>query len=129
MKRRQVLEHRIARLRQLGVRTSRYMGRARTEFQLLMAATVANLILVTGVTRAAGPLFAALRRALAALIVLRAPKISVCASRRRIPILPGGYLGQAQTHINLSVGPHPGVASGPTNRILMELSKTTFKDM
>ena len=43
---RQAAEHRLARLVQLGVRQSRYFGRAKTRFQLLMAATVANLTLV-----------------------------------------------------------------------------------
>lgn len=43
---RQVAEHRIARLMQLGIRQARYMGRKKTLFQLLMAATVANLTLV-----------------------------------------------------------------------------------
>ena len=43
---RQAAEHRLARLAQLGVRQSRYFGRAKTRFQLLMAATVANLTLV-----------------------------------------------------------------------------------
>ena len=46
--RRQVVEHRLARLVQLGVRQARYFGRAKTLFQLLMAATVANLTLVAG---------------------------------------------------------------------------------
>jgi len=45
-KRRQVAEHRLARLVQLGIRQARYFGRAKTLFQLLMAATVANLTLV-----------------------------------------------------------------------------------
>jgi hypothetical protein len=43
---RQVAEHRIARLMQLGIRQARYMGHKKTLFQLLMAATVANLTLV-----------------------------------------------------------------------------------
>ncbi len=43
---RQAAEHRSARLVQLGVRQSRYLGRAKTRFQLLLAATVANLTLV-----------------------------------------------------------------------------------
>ena len=43
---RQAAEHRLAQLVQLGVRQSRYFGRAKTRFQLLMAATVANLTLV-----------------------------------------------------------------------------------
>ena len=42
---RQVVEHRIARLAQLGIRQSRFFGRTKTRFQLLMAATVANLTL------------------------------------------------------------------------------------
>ena len=42
-RRRQAVEHRIARLVQLGIRQARYLGRAKTRFQLLMAAAVANL--------------------------------------------------------------------------------------
>jgi hypothetical protein len=51
---RQVAEHRLARLMQLGVRQARYFGRTKTLFQLLLAATVANLTLVvtrTGLMR------------------------------------------------------------------------------
>lgn len=51
---RQAVEHRLARLVQLGVRQARYVGRIKTLFQLLMAATVANLTLVatkTGLMR------------------------------------------------------------------------------
>lgn len=43
---RQVAEHRLARLMQLGMRQARYVGRTKTLFQLLLAATVANLTLV-----------------------------------------------------------------------------------
>lgn len=43
---RQVAEHRLARLMQLGMRQARYFGRTKTLFQLLMAAAVANLTLV-----------------------------------------------------------------------------------
>ena len=46
--RRVVMEHRLARLVQLGMRQARYFGRVKTLFQLLMAATVANLTLVAG---------------------------------------------------------------------------------
>ena len=46
--RRVVVEHRLARLVQLGMRQARYFGRVKTLFQLLMAATVANLTLVAG---------------------------------------------------------------------------------
>jgi hypothetical protein len=48
--RRQVVEHRIARLVQLGIRKSRFFGRKKTRFQLLMAAAVANLTLLWGGT-------------------------------------------------------------------------------
>ena len=57
---RRVVEHRLARLVQLGIRQSRYFGRIKTRFQLYLAATAANLTLVaakastTGET-AAGP--------------------------------------------------------------------------
>lgn len=47
---RQVVEHRLARLVQLGLRQARYVGRTKTLFQLLLAATVANLTLLAGVT-------------------------------------------------------------------------------
>ena len=43
-----VVEHRIARLMQLGMRQARYFGRAKTCLQLLLAATVANLTLLAG---------------------------------------------------------------------------------
>ena len=46
--RRVVVEHRLARLVQLGIRQARYFGRAKTKFQLYLAATVANLTLVAG---------------------------------------------------------------------------------
>jgi hypothetical protein len=45
-RRRQVVEHRLARLVQLGIRQARYVGRTKTLFQLLMAAAVANLTLL-----------------------------------------------------------------------------------
>lgn len=43
-----VVEHRIARLVRLGIRKSRYFGRKKTCFQLVMAAVVANVTLVAG---------------------------------------------------------------------------------
>ena len=54
--RRVVVEHRLARLVQLGIRQSRYFGRAKTKFQLYLAATVANLTLVAAkASQPAGP--------------------------------------------------------------------------
>ena len=40
---RQMVEHRLARLMQLGLRQARYRGRRKTEAQRLLTATVANL--------------------------------------------------------------------------------------
>ena len=40
--RRVVVEHRLARLVQLGIRQARYFGRVKTKFQLYLAATVAR---------------------------------------------------------------------------------------
>lgn len=45
---RQTVEHRLARMMQLGARQARYFGRAKTELQWLIAATVANLTLAIG---------------------------------------------------------------------------------
>ena len=44
--RRVVVEHRLARLVQLGIRQAHYFGRIKTRFQLYLAVTVANLTLV-----------------------------------------------------------------------------------
>jgi hypothetical protein len=72
---RQAAEHRLARLMQLGVRQARYFGRVKTLYQLLMAATVANLTLVAtkvGLMRGRGSkrnhLFAHIVGAIVALI-------------------------------------------------------------
>ena len=53
-----VVEHRLARLVQLGIRQARYFGRAKTKFQMYMAATIANLTLLaskTGLTSCPDP--------------------------------------------------------------------------
>lgn len=63
-----VVEHRIARLIQLGMRQARYFGRAKTRLQLFLAATVANLTLLAGrgVAPAGGDGSAGARRVLEA---------------------------------------------------------------
>jgi Transposase DDE domain/Transposase domain (DUF772) len=74
-RRRQTAEHRIARLVQLGIRQARYIGRAKTLFQLAMAAAVANLTLLAAADAArtapaaAMALLSALFAALMALLV------------------------------------------------------------
>ena len=106
-RRRQVVEHRLARLVQLGVRQSRYFGRAKTLFQLLMAATVANLTLVaikTGMmsqTPGSSPNKSAER-----------PGQHAAAS----PIVTAGFILAAASWVALSLclrlGPAPRLSSG-----------------
>jgi hypothetical protein len=48
LRQRVVVEHGIARLVRLGIRQSRYLGKIKTRFQVIMAAVVANLSLVVG---------------------------------------------------------------------------------
>jgi hypothetical protein len=49
-RRRQIVEHRIARLVQLGIRQARDVGTPKIQFQLLMAAAVANLTYLAATT-------------------------------------------------------------------------------
>ncbi len=51
-RKRVAVEHRIGRLVQLGVRQAKYFGKAKTGFQIALAATVANLMLVAAVSGA-----------------------------------------------------------------------------
>jgi hypothetical protein len=52
-RKRVVVEHRIGRLVQLGVRQAKYFGKAKTGFQIALVATVANLMLVVAASGAA----------------------------------------------------------------------------
>ncbi|MSQ27494.1 MAG: IS5/IS1182 family transposase [Dehalococcoidia bacterium] len=74
--RRQVVEHRLARLVQLGIRQARYFGAAKTLFQLCLAATVANLTLLAhkGAALLPAVLFLALLLARVAAAYRPAPK-------------------------------------------------------
>ena len=49
-RRRIVIEHRLARLVQLGIRKARYFGKAKTAFQVAIAAAMANLTLANAAT-------------------------------------------------------------------------------
>lgn len=49
-RKRVVVEHRIGRLVQLGIRQARYFGKIKTGFQISLVATVANLMLVAAVS-------------------------------------------------------------------------------
>ena len=57
-----VVEHRFARLVQLGIRQARYIGRIKTKFQFYLAATVANLTLLAGKQGLSGPTGSDVRR-------------------------------------------------------------------
>ena len=54
-----MVEHRIARLVQLGIRQARYFGRRKTLLQVLLAATLANLTLVASQAAHGAPSVAA----------------------------------------------------------------------
>ena len=69
-RRRQVVEHRLARLMQLGMRQARYFGRPKTLFQLAMASAVANLVLMA---RAVLGLLAVIRAASRPILVRFCP--------------------------------------------------------
>jgi hypothetical protein len=97
---RQVAEHRLARLMQLGVRQARYFGRAKTLFQLLLAATVANLTLVAtkiGLIRGRGgrkaSLCAQLANHLAALAFVLTLSLACRVEQTANPRLQGGVVG------------------------------------
>ena len=79
-KRRVVVEHRLARLVQLGIRQARYLGRAKTRFQLYLAATVANLTLVAGKTGLSGSTAGDAEGHRAVLNVVRAVAANAAAS-------------------------------------------------
>ncbi len=63
---RQASEHRLARLVQLGIRQARYIGRAKTKLQVLLAAAVANLVRIA---RVGGRVYGALVAFLGALTI------------------------------------------------------------
>jgi transposase len=90
-RRRQAAEHRLARLVHLGVRQARYVGRAKTLFQVLLAATVANLTLLAhAAPPGAGPLTAV------ALLLTLAPLARLVASAARGG--PGSPVGDHGRH-------------------------------
>ena len=76
-----VVEHRIGRLVQLGIRKSRFFGRAKTEFAVLMAAAVANLTLVANWMAPEGVFCGFLCRLFGRLRALRACLALTCGFR------------------------------------------------
>ena len=84
---RQVAEHRLARLVQLGLRQARYRGVAKTLFQAYMAATVANLTLLAA---RFGPVFARflVRTRPAALLALQTARWRAFRHTQRCELTP-----------------------------------------
>ena len=78
--RRVVVEHRLARLVQLSIRQARYFGRAKTKFQLYLAATVANLTLVAGKAGLSGSTGGGAESRSAVLNIVRAVVVNAAAS-------------------------------------------------
>jgi hypothetical protein len=107
---RQVAEHRLARLVQLGIRQARYFGRTKTRFQLLMAATVANLTLLAAFAQqntASTLLSAALLALLVASWALTRPHLRPEAALPRRSVHP---TSQPRCH---SLHPFPLLSTGP----------------
>jgi hypothetical protein len=87
-RRRQVVEHRIARLVQLGIRQARYIGRTRTLFQLCVAAAVANLTLLAATSDPATGDQLWFIRALVALTAVLSPMVAPARSISRVGDFP-----------------------------------------
>jgi hypothetical protein len=100
-RRRVVVEHRIARLVQLGIRQARYFRKAKVSFQVALTATVANLSLVLGALAAPRVLRAVLRHLHAWLHGLRS------LTQLALPIPAGTWLA---TSLPLAIAPsRPGL--------------------
>jgi len=91
-RKRVVIEHRFARLVQLGLRKARYFGKAKTLFQLAMTAAVANLSLIASeVNKRLSFFFACVQTGLSLLLYVppRAQQITIERNRRAWPFFLG----------------------------------------
>ena len=114
-RRRQVVEHRLARLVQLGIRQARCVGRTKTLFQVCMAAAVANLTLLaatsTALSTPAGDAAAWLLRLLALMLTLSSllSIFGFAALMIRRPVHPGRALRPMLPGVSLQLPPsRPG---------------------
>ncbi len=96
----------MARLVQRGVRQARYVGRTKTLFQLLLAATVANLTLLAGTelagTLATGPLQVAASASAALLFAAWAALVAVQRATGVVCARAHPRLGAAPCRLALS---------------------------
>jgi len=106
---RQTVEHRLARLVQLGIRKARYFGRLKTKWQLLLAAAVANLVLVAAWESATGTSpgletssFSLLLQLTFLLFIV--PSLTDEAKRRQVLV----YSSSGRGHVSLMPGFRPG---------------------
>jgi Transposase DDE domain len=97
-RRRQVVEHRIARLVQLGIRQARYVGRTKTLFQVCLAAAVANLTLLAA---ASDTVSVSGSEALSGSLVVLVAVLSLCSLLLGFAVVPRVKLAQTHLH-NLS---------------------------
>jgi transposase len=103
--RRQTVEHRLARLVQLGIRQARYVGRTKTLFQLLMAAAVANLTLLAR-TSLENPTAPTTGGAVVVVVAAVATLLALGALHRAHPGAPGRIAQLAGGPTNLRLVPH-----------------------
>ena len=117
-----MVEHRIARLVQLGIRQARYVGRTKTLFQLLLAAAVANLTLLADAGGEAGraPDPAGAAAGLAGALVAALLALRSLAGR------PGGSSRSLQLPVSPLVGNGRWQAVPPTAAAKMPGSRPGF---
>jgi transposase len=106
-RRRQVVEQRIARLVQLGIRQARDIGRAKTEFQLLMAAAVANLTYLAATTSQPAAPNSAAFGLLAALLGVLVVVMSRALNPRRLANAPNAFRPSRSTSPGRPLFPLP----------------------
>lgn len=105
--RRPTVEHRLARLVQLGLRQARYRGRTKTLFQLALAAAVANLTLLAGRVVAAGSAGASAPLAAALVLLLGASIWCNCSGWESFPLPPSVRYNRARAPRPVSSSPIP----------------------
>jgi len=114
--RRQMVEHRIARLVQLGIRQARNVGTPKIQFQLLMAAAVANLTyLAATAVQPTGPDLGAVGL-LAALLGLLLVILMAALAHRGSADVPITFTSTRATSRGRHLTPLPTAFTGPGSR-------------